>query len=376
MRKRLLVLLVVSLLGVSCAAPTEAETIRQVQDESSDTAAKAIAEALIVRLGSDDAAADALIIAMDRGYSGSQILDGLDAGSLRDDGTIGDQEPAGSPLELVLYSIDGEGEGASGLGNGVPALGEVQLASFIQPTQTPIERFRDAVRTASGEESGVGWTMTAWIVAMIKRGYTPADITEVIILGWDAVEVPPGRGIFCLKSVDEYYCPNGERIPVVSVADPQSDVDESDPQVTIEEEQSTETVVWSGEITPPIPDAIEPAGSILRVTRDAGTGEFEADFFLEYRSPFGVACTWVHTYSFKAQGVGTTLALPDEILFTGENVDSHIKSDCTAEWADLAGGPTNVRQYSLIVSLTEQGMAGTWSLNPLGATGFLLAPEG
>jgi len=168
------------------------------------------ADRLIGRLGSDDAAADALIIAMDLGYSGPQILDAVELDMLLDDGTIDGQTPAGPPLSLVAYDLIGEGEGAAGPGDAVHRLGEVRLASMVQGEQVPIERLRDNAR-----RQGVltGEKVTLAIMSMLKVGFTPGDIIEVLILGADDLTRDARGAVDCYLVVDEWYCANGVRRP-------------------------------------------------------------------------------------------------------------------------------------------------------------------
>jgi hypothetical protein len=90
--------------------------------------------------------------------------------------------------------------------------------------------------------------------------------------------------------------------------------------------------------------------------------------------PFGVACTWLHTYTFEATGSGLFDPLPGLIALQGTRSESHIKFDCTDEWAHLAGGdPPQTRNHVMNLTVTEQGIAGQWQT--LGVSDFLLPAD-
>ena len=163
-----------------------------------DTTVDERADGLIARLGSDPIAADALILAMERGYSTQQILDGVNS-DLAADGSIAGQSPASPALGLVSYNVEGDGEGAF---PGVGAEHEVRLVAAFQIEQTPIERLRQN----ADQERGVGETMTFLILARLDAGFSPRDVVEMLILGVDELvddpNDPDGSG-FCLRVVDE-----------------------------------------------------------------------------------------------------------------------------------------------------------------------------
>jgi len=197
---------VVVLLLTSCGGSATVQEETAAVESSDESAAR-----LIRQLGSDQAAADALIIAMDRGYLTPQLLDAVDNDSLRADGTIQDQEPAGRPLGLVLYSLEGEGEGALSSQTESTQLGEVTLVAFAQTQQTPIERLRDA--TSGPWNNSVGLTATTVILHLLRQNFAAADIIEVLILGIDSfvADHPFDSEIICVRVVYELDCPGGER---------------------------------------------------------------------------------------------------------------------------------------------------------------------
>lgn len=203
------------------------------------------AGSLIAELGSDQAAADALIIAMDGGYSGPQILAAVDAGNLLGDGTIDGEEPAGPALGLVLHSSDalsGDDEEET-LGSNV----DVVLVALLQaaPAPTPIEQLRQNATQALG----VGEPATTQILSLLKIGFGADEVIEMLILGIDGLANDPDEPdgpVPCAIVVDEIYCPGGLRYPLEpeQATEPQPDTEVE--EAPVPDEAPTGPVSFSG----------------------------------------------------------------------------------------------------------------------------------
>lgn len=197
----------VALAAVACGSGSSEVVVEQSSDLEQPI--EVLADGLIERLGSDTAAADALIISMDSGYSTAQILDGVRSGTLSADGSISAVSPAGSPLDLVSFNVEGEGEaGAVPRSSGDSQL-ELQLVAYQETTRTPIEELR---ANASLQET-VGASATSTILFLLADDFTPADIIEILIFATKFQFEPSGRdpGQDCIAVGNELVCPNGRR---------------------------------------------------------------------------------------------------------------------------------------------------------------------
>ncbi len=244
---------------------------------------------LIANLGSDAVATDALIIAMDSGYSGPQILSAVDDDRLRRDGTIDGEEPELPALGLVLYDLAGEGEGASGSrANGARgAAGQVMLVAFFQVEQTPIERLRQSATV----QGGVGDPAVELILLRLAFGFTPQDIIETLILGVDEPVDHPSdleKDVTCLRVADELYCPGGERFPASVLNEqeqpeqPDSNAEEVAPEPPATEDGAGSSepmrLRWEGEMTPDPKWVKDPVLGTYVLTRTEGTNNFQVTF--------------------------------------------------------------------------------------------------
>jgi len=248
MNRSILVILVVLVLLATACGSSDETAAEDTGTASSSTQTAEQAQALINELGSDEAAADALIIAMERGYSAQQILDALDDGELAADGTIPGQDPASPELGLVAYEA-------------------------FQVELTPIEQ----VRESAARDRGVGEAMTAVIIARLKAGFTPQDIIETLILGVDEVvddPTDPDAPYVCLRIVDEVYCPYGDRYPAPTPTAPAGEETADAPVEPTSAPATAAQLSWEGELIPDPAWVDDPVEGTYVLTRTAGTDDF------------------------------------------------------------------------------------------------------
>ncbi len=167
------------------SSPAAAATRFEVLDATFSQRSIELADQLGDRLGGDDDATDALILALDAGYSTGQVLAGVESATLSGDGSIDGESPAGPPLGAVASSDAQEGEESLG-GN------ELVLVVFAQSTKTPIERMReraqeDGTKYEVPATSALGYTGTRQIMQMFADGLSADQIFEALLFGVDEV---------------------------------------------------------------------------------------------------------------------------------------------------------------------------------------------
>gem|GEM_PF-5866705 len=356
---------VVALVATSCGGASSATAVQETG--GADASTSEAADQLIERFGSDEAASNALILAMERGYAGSQVLDAATNDTLSADGTIAGEEPTESPLDLSQYSGEGQDEGAFAPNSATSNNGEVRLAAFVQSQQTPIERMREL-----GEwNGGPGKSTTEDIVILLKQGFLPKDIIEILIFGNDGPIAHPfnKEEVFCIQVVDEAYCPAGEQIPLgsrpepTSPAEPESEAPTADE--TVAPPADTGQLLWSGPMVYTGDFLALTYEPLIEITRVSGTDTFTMQTHFEsldgtfnYDSA-GTVCTQTTRYTFVGEGTFYAPGLP---RFDGDIIF-------------INGDFTRTRTFDGCPSPTEEGdSTGTIALG-ITATGIVNAEQ-
>ena len=112
---------------------------------------------------------------------------------------------------------------------------------------------------------------------------------------------------------------------------------------------------------------------IITINRVEGTDDYQGEFLLEIAGPFGEACAQANTYHFIGQGTASASSPPAQIVMTGRQTESYVRGDCTAEWAHLAVEQTDEKEETILLSLTDEGISGSW--NSAAVTEFLLPSD-
>lgn len=222
--RRLVVLLAVLALAASaCGGSDSGVSVREpgTADESeaagADRSAVVVAAELsevqaqlLVSMFGDQGGLDALLLAWERGYSASQVADGIRDATLGAEGIIEAAEPQTARLGLIELS-EGPPTTASlsSLGTGQIVLVAATRSAVGQALKPiPIEVAREKALSAAGGDVAVageilGLKVIAQLLFLSKVGYTPEQIIESIILGGAAStqdtpnELRPERNVEC-----------------------------------------------------------------------------------------------------------------------------------------------------------------------------------
>lgn len=198
--------LIVILVAGACSSTDEpsdgASAVSQSTTSSASTTSGAstvgalVAEELVARLGSDDAAIDALLRALDGGYSADQVFSALDV--LQPDGVIPGSEPDGFALGRIGEAGD-EGAARSSVNSG-----ELTLVRFQTSDRAPIEVARAHAKQAG---AGLGLSGTALVLMMIEQGFSAIDIIEAMVFGISAIDSEADLRSTCVSYtvVDELF---------------------------------------------------------------------------------------------------------------------------------------------------------------------------
>jgi len=179
--KRVVVLLVVVASACGGAAVPSTSTTNAAVDPvagqaSVEDVTLSVVDAIVAVHG-EEGGFDAVIWALERGYSGDQLIEGALDGRLQADGKIADsgggtETPAGSPLgSIELPDAEIQSMGATA----VPAANRIRSVTWARFRQIPVdelEMLTDSFYAAIND-----------IIAAILGGYSPEQVIELILLG-------------------------------------------------------------------------------------------------------------------------------------------------------------------------------------------------
>ena len=175
-------LVTVALLGASCGSSDTTPVASSPSAPSSPgTTSAELADRLAARLDTPNAGVDAVVLALNEGFSSTQIVEGIESDSLEADGSISGETPQDAFRNFVdLDSVD---EGASGSGS----VGEVKLAAFFQGRLTLAALRATAERNADlyGGSSVGNSALEFMIRLMVQQGFSAGEVTEMVVLGID-----------------------------------------------------------------------------------------------------------------------------------------------------------------------------------------------
>ena len=190
------VIMVVALTAAACGSEAPVSDVASappVTATASDATgrAEALTDRLIGQLGSDTAATDAVLLAMEVGYDHAQLLAAIDGNALQPDGRIAGVDPAGPELGVV--------ELAAGAAAAAPVSeGDLVLVSFQSGGErTPVAELRAGVANlaevlGSGDDSAVQRPPTHYVLLLLVQGFPFEIVMQAIVLGPDA---PADHGV-------------------------------------------------------------------------------------------------------------------------------------------------------------------------------------
>lgn len=184
------VIMVVALTAAACGSEAPVSDVASappVTATASDATgrAEALTDRLIGQLGSDTAATDAVLVAMEVGYDHAQLLAAIDANALQPDGRIAGVDPAGPELGVVELAAGAAAAATAGEG-------DLVLVSFQSGGErTPVAELRAGVANlaevlGSGDDSAVQRPPTHYVLLLLVQGFPFEIVMQAIVLGPDA----------------------------------------------------------------------------------------------------------------------------------------------------------------------------------------------
>jgi len=170
---RIFLILLACLLSLSCSAPADEPTSTTEPPTLTE-----FVDTIISEFGENDAFA-AVALALDRGYSPAQIVDGGMNGKLSKEGAINGTDPSGPPPGILTST-----EATSGLAvfasNHDGSDGTNKVTTDVDELRAWLES-----QASKGKHGDLGGVAMVTLLRSIEGGYTLEQIVEAFIFGYD-----------------------------------------------------------------------------------------------------------------------------------------------------------------------------------------------